>query len=150
MWHKPCRTFHPWCPCIKTRCLYVYVFKHGLEHSTNPVGGLKSLGVQFSSLISSLSLYWIPVSLMIQIIMATVTRERKFDMIRHRDVKAMFNNMASNSGLHVLTKRHNFKIWSVLCCVVVHPRPCPLQGAFILLSKAVLGKCRFDCRRVFW
>ena len=23
MWHKPCRTFHPWCPCIKTRCLYV-------------------------------------------------------------------------------------------------------------------------------
>ena len=24
MWHKPCRTFHPWCPCIKTRCLYSY------------------------------------------------------------------------------------------------------------------------------
>ena len=24
MWHKPCRTFHPWCLCIKTRCLYVY------------------------------------------------------------------------------------------------------------------------------
>ena len=23
MWHKPCRTFHPWCPCIKTRCLFV-------------------------------------------------------------------------------------------------------------------------------
>ena len=23
MWHKPCRTFHPWCPCIKTRCLYL-------------------------------------------------------------------------------------------------------------------------------
>ena len=22
MWHKPCRTFHPWCVCIKTRCLY--------------------------------------------------------------------------------------------------------------------------------
>ena len=21
MWHKPCRTFHPWCPCINTRCL---------------------------------------------------------------------------------------------------------------------------------
>ena len=21
MWHKPCRTFHHWCPCIKTRCL---------------------------------------------------------------------------------------------------------------------------------
>ena len=23
MWHKPCWTFHPWCPCIKTRCLSV-------------------------------------------------------------------------------------------------------------------------------
>ena len=22
MWHKPCRTFHLWCLCIKTRCLY--------------------------------------------------------------------------------------------------------------------------------
>ena len=22
MWHKPCRTFHPWCLCIKTRCLF--------------------------------------------------------------------------------------------------------------------------------
>ena len=25
MWHKPCQTFHPWCPCIKTRCLCPYV-----------------------------------------------------------------------------------------------------------------------------
>ena len=25
MWHKPCRTFHPWCLCIKTRCLCVTV-----------------------------------------------------------------------------------------------------------------------------
>ena len=25
MWHKPCRTFHPWCLCIKTRCLSVLV-----------------------------------------------------------------------------------------------------------------------------
>ena len=25
MWHKPCRTFHPWCPCIKTRCLSFYL-----------------------------------------------------------------------------------------------------------------------------
>ena len=23
MWHKPCRTFHPWCLCIKTRCLFM-------------------------------------------------------------------------------------------------------------------------------
>ena len=22
MWHKLCRTFQPWCPCIKTRCLF--------------------------------------------------------------------------------------------------------------------------------
>ena len=25
MWHKPCRTFHPWCLCIKTRCLLLQV-----------------------------------------------------------------------------------------------------------------------------
>ena len=24
MWHRPCRTFHPWCPCIKTRCLFTH------------------------------------------------------------------------------------------------------------------------------
>ena len=28
MWHKPCRTFHPWCLCIKTRCLYIYPVYH--------------------------------------------------------------------------------------------------------------------------
>ena len=28
MWHKPCRTFHPWCPCIKTRCLFVMARDH--------------------------------------------------------------------------------------------------------------------------
>ena len=27
MWHKPCRTFHPWCLCIKTRCLYNYMMQ---------------------------------------------------------------------------------------------------------------------------
>ena len=34
MWHTPCRTFHPWCLCIKTRCLY------GLKGTTmvNPSG----------------------------------------------------------------------------------------------------------------
>ena len=25
MWHKPCRTFHPWCLSIKTRCLFTFV-----------------------------------------------------------------------------------------------------------------------------
>ena len=25
MWHKPCWTFHPWCLCIKTRCLCMEV-----------------------------------------------------------------------------------------------------------------------------
>ena len=28
MWHKPCRTFHPWCLCIKTRCLSSIVTAH--------------------------------------------------------------------------------------------------------------------------
>ena len=27
-WHKPCRTFHPWCLCIKTRCLYHIISNH--------------------------------------------------------------------------------------------------------------------------
>ena len=26
MWHKPCRTFHPWCLCIKTCCLCTRCF----------------------------------------------------------------------------------------------------------------------------
>ena len=29
MWHKPCRTFHPWCPCIKTRCLVIETWQPG-------------------------------------------------------------------------------------------------------------------------
>ena len=33
MWHKPCRTFHPWCPYIKTRCLFV---QFGLLNSVAP------------------------------------------------------------------------------------------------------------------
>ena len=32
MWHKPCRTFHPWCPCIKTRCLTDMIL---LRHSSS-------------------------------------------------------------------------------------------------------------------
>ena len=39
MWHKPCRTFHPWCPCIKTRCLYMcWSQTHKLTHW--PLGNL--------------------------------------------------------------------------------------------------------------
>ena len=30
MWHKPCRTFHLWCLCIKTRCLFTAVCKPGV------------------------------------------------------------------------------------------------------------------------
>ena len=29
MWHKPCRTFNPWCLCIKTRCLSLHAHCHG-------------------------------------------------------------------------------------------------------------------------
>ena len=32
MWHKPCRTFNPWCLCIKTRCLVPWTV-----HSANEV-----------------------------------------------------------------------------------------------------------------
>ena len=31
MWHKPCRTFHPWCPCFKTRCLCIYAAQQRYE-----------------------------------------------------------------------------------------------------------------------
>ena len=35
MWHKPCRTFHPWCLCIKTRCLFYWLRLSGyLTRST--------------------------------------------------------------------------------------------------------------------
>ena len=34
MWHKPCRTFNPWCLCIKTRCLFqsIYQMFHHFHH----------------------------------------------------------------------------------------------------------------------
>ena len=31
MWHKPCRTFHPWCLCIKTRCLLSQCWSNNLN-----------------------------------------------------------------------------------------------------------------------
>ena len=31
MWHKPCRTFHPWCLCIKTRCLSPMICQLGVR-----------------------------------------------------------------------------------------------------------------------
>ena len=34
MWHKPCRTFHPWCLCIKTRCLLSSLCKLIWRHWT--------------------------------------------------------------------------------------------------------------------
>ena len=30
MWHKPCRTFHSWCLCIKNRCLLLTLGRTGL------------------------------------------------------------------------------------------------------------------------
>ena len=33
MWHKPSRTFHPWCLCIKTRCLLNRWFQLDVEES---------------------------------------------------------------------------------------------------------------------
>ena len=33
MWHKPCRTFNPWCLCIKTRCLFVVWLEIMLQSS---------------------------------------------------------------------------------------------------------------------
>ena len=42
MWHKPCRTFHPWCPCIKTRCLSNYDDTYGFHYSDVITGHMAS------------------------------------------------------------------------------------------------------------
>ena len=40
MWHKPCRTFHPWCPCIKTRCLSVIWDKFAYRRLAANISGI--------------------------------------------------------------------------------------------------------------
>ena len=44
MWHKPCRTFHPWCLCIKTRCLLCIFVSAGsvtwTENESDDIGSL--------------------------------------------------------------------------------------------------------------
>ena len=38
MWHKPCRTFHPWCLCIKTRCLSIsLITSRGTDTETSGI-----------------------------------------------------------------------------------------------------------------
>ena len=37
MWHKPCRTFHPWCVCIKTRCLLPVVITTTFSAKNNNI-----------------------------------------------------------------------------------------------------------------
>ena len=41
MWHKPCRTFHPWCLCIKTRCLCPIYRAPGLKHLKKTQGDIR-------------------------------------------------------------------------------------------------------------
>ena len=40
MWHKPCRTFNPWCLCIKTRCLYNHLMHSYTYHTHTPAESL--------------------------------------------------------------------------------------------------------------
>ena len=40
MWHKPCRTFHPWCLCNKTRCLFCLSLLHALPMMTSSNGNI--------------------------------------------------------------------------------------------------------------
>ena len=37
MWHKPCRTFNPWCLCIKTRCLCNCLMLSGYRPIPEPI-----------------------------------------------------------------------------------------------------------------
>ena len=45
MWQKPCRTFHRWCPCIKTRCLLCY----HVSYEPGSIGLLKSKAVNMTT-----------------------------------------------------------------------------------------------------
>ena len=50
MWHKPCRTFHPWCLCIKTRCLSQYFitsYLHFVKKWRNKTVDPTSIGFWF-------------------------------------------------------------------------------------------------------
>ena len=40
MWHKPCRTFHPWCLCIKTRCLLTILVAEERDTMTSSNGNI--------------------------------------------------------------------------------------------------------------
>ena len=58
MWHKPCRTFHPWCLCIKTRCLlFLCCHPERTIEQTNPMIKLHSY-INSSSVFSYL-LSWL-------------------------------------------------------------------------------------------
>ena len=52
MWHKPCRTFNPWCLCIKTRCLlsmcYIPMCHYGDVIMTTIASQITSLTVVYS------------------------------------------------------------------------------------------------------
>ena len=67
MWHKPCRTFHPWCPCIKTRCLFIFVlislfiyfYFYGFKFfATAPVDALVPYVGPFISRSSATTIQW--------------------------------------------------------------------------------------------
>ena len=55
MWHKPCRTFHPWCLCIKTRCLFnsVMLLTQGICSEADIIGsdfdGSMKMSYQFKN-----------------------------------------------------------------------------------------------------
>ena len=49
MWHKPCRTFHPWCLCIKTRCLYDIFCRVCVDHTADQCSSDESEDVYASA-----------------------------------------------------------------------------------------------------
>ena len=55
MWHKPCRTFHPWCLCIKTRCLWSTYMQHSV--SVHAVDGVKLVCHQDISILITVMVY---------------------------------------------------------------------------------------------
>ena len=58
MWHKPCRIFHPWCPCIKTRCLFLQLRCRGLQGTHNNDVMMGAIASQITSLTIVCSIFY--------------------------------------------------------------------------------------------
>ena len=117
MWQKPCRTFNPWCLCIKTRCL---LFLWGLLHLPVPlVINVCTCGahveyevhVQFNTLMTWLNGRHFadgisrPILLKEHFVFGSI-----FTAIWSYGFNNIISSIASNNGLVRITRR------AIICC----------------------------------